>query len=225
MVTLEINNVVVDLSENAIALTKKAYPDSDWLIRDIMFSERLRLPQTSELDKLFYRLYDLGIETNKFGKYYDFKYKDGSTIIFAGKAKLLGFNSNREYELQLLDSNVGLFANMEDSIKRIDFESSDFVFNLTAYSNLKTLNSSVWIWAAANMHESRELVKNVLSGETAFSRPFFSIKRLLEGCFGANSWQYELSNNSLQFMHLIELVHYKKIFMLATKNMAPAQNN
>lgn len=196
MAQLTINDIDVNLGSAKIVLSKSAYSFSDWLVKQITFSERVRIPESNELNGLFLRPKSPEITGQKFSKYYSFTYKDAGKIVFSGTAILLGVNESNQYESQLLDSSKELFADMKNLLNKLDLESSDFIFNSSAYTTLKVLNSSVWIWSAASMHELKTLSKNILSGELAFSRPFFSVQRLLEKIFSVNNWTYENSVNS-----------------------------
>jgi hypothetical protein len=188
MPELEINNIPIDTSDAKIVLNKMAYPDADFISRKVTFSERVRVPR---------------IPFVKFDEYYPFKYKDAGKIVFSGKSQLLSRFANNVDEMQLLDSAVELFTNIDGKLNELELDSEDFTFNSTAYTNLKTLNSSIWIWSAATNHVNRTLAKNILSGNLAFSRPFFSVKRLVEKMFSANGWLYELSTNTALFDKLI----------------------
>lgn len=193
MPTLEINNIPVDLGTKKIAWSKSAYPPGpDWLTKLLTRSLTVSLPRTQELDDIFLRPKDTSIRGSKFNKFVDFKYKDNSQLIQSGKGKLIDNSSDDDYNLLLNDSSVELFNNMKDDLTALELDSEDFVFNAAAYTTLKVLNSSVWLWCQASMHEKKTLPKNILFGELAYSRPFFSGKRLLEKIFSTNSWLYNL---------------------------------
>ncbi len=196
MPQLEINNIDVAIGDGKIALSKSAYPVNDWLTKAITFSQRIQLPETSQLNGMFKRPKATSVNAKKFSKYYSFKYKDNGQIIFKGTARLWAHNASGNYEVQLLDSSVELFKNMDNKLTALELDSEDFIFNSAAYTALKNLNSTLWIWSAASMHKLKVLSKNILSGELAFSRPFFSVRRLLEKIFDANSWSYELGVNA-----------------------------
>lgn len=203
MAELTIDNQVVELGENNLVFSKSGYSFEDWLTKDIPYSERVTLPETSLLNSIFFRPFSPEITGQKFSKFHTFKYKDNGKIVFSGIAKLLKFNESREYELQLLDSSFELFENLKDKLSALDFESSDFIFNSAAYTTLKVLNSSAWIWVASSMHEDKILSKNILSGNLAFSRPFFSVQRLVEKMFSVNGWSYELGINASFFDNFV----------------------
>jgi hypothetical protein len=195
MAVLEIDGNVVEIGNDKLVFSKVGYSFDDWVTKDIPYSERVTLPETSLLNSIFFRPYSPQISTQKFSKFHTYKYKDNGKIVSSGVAKLLSFNSRREYELQLLDGSFALFENLKNQLNALSLESSDFIFNTTNYNSLKVLNSSVWIWAASSMHQNKTLAKNILSGNLAFSRPFFSVKRLLEAMFSVNGWTYELGIN------------------------------
>ncbi len=203
MAQLIINNEIVELGNNKLVFSKSGYSFEDWITKDIPYSERVTLPETSLLNSIFFRPFSPDITGQKFSKLYTYTYKDNGKIVSSGIAKLLKFNESKEYELQLLDSSFELFENLKDKLNALDFESSDFTFNSSAYTTLKILNSSAWIWSASSMHEEKILAKNILSGNLAFSRPFFSVQRLIEGMFLANGWTYELGVNADFFDTLI----------------------
>ena len=199
MAQLIINNEIVELGNNKLVFSKSGYSFEDWLTKDIPFSERVTLPETSLLNSIFFRPFSPEITGQKFSKLYSYKYKDNGKIVSSGIAKLLKFNESKEYELQLLDGSFELFENIKDKLNALDFESSDFTFNSSAYTTLKVLNSSAWIWSASSMHDEKILAKNILSGNLAFSRPLFSVQRLVEKMFDANGWTYELGVNASDF--------------------------
>jgi len=203
MAILTIDNYEVDLGNNKLVFSKSGYSFDDWVTKDIPYSERITLPETSLLNSIFFRPFSNDIQGKKFSKFHTYKYKDNGKIVSSGVCKLLKFNENREYELQLLDSSFELFENLKGKLNKLDVESSDFTFNSAAYTTLKVLNSSVWIWSAASTHQDKILSKNILNGNLAFSRPFFSVKRLIELMFSSNGWFYELGYNCDLFDKLI----------------------
>ena len=196
MAELTIDNQVVELGTNKLVFSKAGYSFEDWLTKDIPYSERVTLPETSLLNSIFFRPISPSITGQKFSIFHSYKYKDNGKIVSSGVAKLYKVNDNREYELQLLDSSFELSENLKGKINQVDFESSDFIFNTAAYNTLKILNSSAWIWSASSMHTDKILANNILSGNLAFSRPLFSAKRLIEAMFLANGWTYELGINT-----------------------------
>lgn len=203
MAVLTIDNIQVDLSDSKIVLNKSAYSFSDWLTKDLPYSERVRLSETNELNELFKRPKNGSILSNKFNKYYSYSYSEQGKIVSSGIAILLRFNSNNQYEIQLIDSSKSLVDGMKNNINALDFEDSDFVFNSTNYDSLKVLNDSVWLWAAASMYEEKTLSNSILNGNLSYSRPFFSVQRILEKIFNTNNWIYSLSENSNSVNDLI----------------------
>lgn len=199
MATLEINGNVVELGNNKLVFSKSGYSFEDWITKDIQYSERVTLPETSLLNSIFFRPYSPEITGQKFSKFYQYKYKDNGKIVSSGVAKVLDFNNKSEYEIQLIDGSFDLFENLKGKLNKIDLESSDFIFNISSYNTLKVLNSSVWIWAASSMHEDKILAKNILASNLAFSRPYFSAKMLIEAMFAANGWTYDLAINAELF--------------------------
>lgn len=203
MAVLEIDNNVVELGNSKLVFSKASYSFTDWLTKEIQYSERITLPETSLLNSIFKRPFSPDISAQKFSKFHTYKYKENGKIVSKGVAKFLRFNNNREYEFQLLDSSYELFENIKNNLNALDLESSDFTFNAASYNTLKVLNSSVWIWSASSMHEDKTLLNNILSGNLAFSRPYLSVKRLVESSFSANGWLYELGLNTDSFDQLI----------------------
>lgn len=193
---LKINNITANLT-NAISLNKVGYSFKDWLSKQVTFSRKITVSKSNELDALFLRPKHLEINSNSFGTFYNFEISEFNQIFYQGIAILLGVNSSNEYEIQLIDTSFVLFKNLDNnltSLKNID--NSDFVFNINSYNNLKNLNNSLWLWSGSNMHVNRTLTNNILSGNLAFSRPFFSVKKILEKAFEQNGWTYELSKNA-----------------------------
>lgn len=197
MGVLTINSEIVPLGETKLVFSKTGYSFDNWLIKDIPYSERVTLPETSLLNSIFKRPGDTSISGKKFNKFYSYKYTDNGKIVSSGIVKLFGINENREYELQLLDSSYELFeSTKQGKINEIGVDSSDFIFNSTSYSSLKTLNSSLVIWCASSMHEEKTLIKNVLSGNLNYSRPYFSVRRILEKMLDNHNWRYSLGVNT-----------------------------
>ncbi len=196
MAILTIDNQEVELGNERLVFSKSGYSFENWLAKDIPYSERITLPESGTLNKLFFRPFSNEITGKKFSKFHTFKYLDNGKIVFSGICKLLKFNENRQYEIQLLDSSFALFENLNDKLNKISVDSYDFTFNAAAYNNLKVLNTSIWIWSASSNHNEKILSKNILSGNLAFSRPFFSAKILIEKMFAENGWTYELGLNA-----------------------------
>jgi hypothetical protein len=200
---LYINNKEVPIGENNLIFSKKGYSFTDWITKDIPYSQRVTLPETSLLNSIFLRPSNPEIQGKKFNKFHTYKYSDNGKIVSKGVVKMFGLNENKEYELQLLDSSFELFENIKNKINQIGVDDSDFIFNPASYTTLKTLNSSVFIWPASSMHEDKILANNVLSGNLNYSRPYYSVRRLVEKIFSNNGWSYELGVNCDMFNNLI----------------------
>ena len=180
MAQIEINNTEIELGTNRIVLNKESFSVENWESKKIDFSESLTVPR---------------INFMKFNTLYDFKYKENGSIVFIGIAILLS-ETKTESEIILLDNSISLFDSMNENLNKLELDSQDFVFNLTEYAAKKVLNSSIWLWSAANNHTEKILSKNILSNNLAFSRPFFSCKRLLELIFDVKKWTFETSLKS-----------------------------
>jgi len=220
MAQLKIDNQIVQLGKAKLVFSKSGYSFENWLTKDIPYSERVSLPETSILNSIFSRPFASEIHAQKFSKFHTFNYIDNGKIVFSGICKLLSFTENREYEIQLIDGSFDLFENLKNKLNKLDFESSDFTFNASAYTSLKVLNSSAWIWSASSMHESKILSKNILSGNLAFSRPFFSVKRLIEKMLSVNGWTYELSTNASMFDKFVISANSKFVFTSFEKSFS-----
>lgn len=197
MGVLTINSEIVPLGDTKLVFSKVGYSFDNWLVKDIPYSERVTLPETSLLNSIFKRPGETNISGKKFNKFYSYKYKDNGKIVSSGVVRLFGKNENKEYEMQLLDSSYELFeSTKEGKINQIGVDSSDFIFNTTNYDTLKVLNSSLVIWSASSMHEDKTLINNVLSGNLNYSRPYFSVKRILEKMLDNHNWRYSLGINT-----------------------------
>lgn len=203
MAQLIIDGQEIETGESKLVFSKSGYSFEDWLTKDIPYSERVTLPETSLLNSIFKRPNSPDIYFSKFSKFHIFKYKDNGKIVFSGVCKLLSFNENKEYEIQLLDSSFDLFENLNNDLNALSLDSYDFTFNATSYNTLKVLTSSIWLWCASSMHEDKILANNVLSGNLRYSRPFFSIKRLVELMFSTNGWTYDLGTYADEFDKLV----------------------
>lgn len=197
MGVLTIDNKIVPAGEAKLVFSKVGYSFNNWLVKNIPYSERVSLPETSLLNSIFRRPGSTNISGKKFNKFYSYKYTDNGKIVSSGIVRLFGLNENKEYEMQLLDSSFELFENIkENKINQIGVDDSDFIFNAAAYSTLKTLNSSLVIWCADSRHEDKILANNVLSGNLRYSRPYFSVRRILEKMLDNHNWRYSLGVNT-----------------------------
>lgn len=203
MAKLIIDGYDVELGGSKLVFSKAGYYVDDWLTKDLPYSERVTIPETSLLNSIFKRPNSPDIYASKFSKFHTFKYKDAGKIVFAGVCKLEAFNENKEYEVQLLDGSFSLFKNLENDLNTLSLDSYDFTFNSTSYNTLKVLTSSIWLWCASSMHEDKILANNILSGNYRYSRPFFSVKRLVELMFSTNGWTYELGTYADEFDKLV----------------------
>jgi len=202
MAKLYIENLEVELGDQRLVFNKKGEYANNWLAKNVTYSERIRLPESGTLNFLFQRPQAPSIIADKFTSR-SFKYIEAGTTMFSGDCHLLEFSEVSGYELQLVDKAMLLFKQLDNLLHDIDFEASDFIFNTVAYDNLKLLNSSVWLWAADSRHENKSYDNTVLSGNLAFSRPFFSVKRIVEEVLDSNKWSYSLSDASAFFDELI----------------------
>lgn len=194
MTTLEIENIQIDLLNEPISLNKQAYAIENWAKQPLNFSDVVKLPETNIVRQIFQRPGAPEIVADKYNKYYKFKYKDFSTILFSGNALLI--SSNQEVEIQLLDESMVFFDNLNKKLNKLDFESSDFVFSSVEYDLKKISNSSVWIWPAVAMHENRNVNNTILAGgavdaKLKFSRPMFNSIRLFEQIALTNKWRFD----------------------------------
>lgn len=196
MSELKIDNITVEIGNKRIVFNKSAYSYQNWLDKNITVSERVTLPKTTLLDTIFYRPKHTDIQGDKFNIFHSFHYLENGKIVYSGICQLLAVNEKQEYEIQLIDSTVELSKNLKNLLNKLDVDTFDFTFNSTAYNTLKTLTSSIWIWSADSRYEKKTLANNILNGNLAYSRPFFSIKRLLELMFSVNGWSYSLSENA-----------------------------
>lgn len=203
MAQLIIDGYEIETGESKLVFSKAGYYVDDWLTKDIPYSERVTLPETSLLNSIFKRPNSPDIYASKFSKFHTFKYIDNGKIVFSGVCKLEAFNESKEYEVQLLDGSFSLFKNLENDLTTLLLDSYDFTFNTTSYNTLKVLTSSIWLWCASSMHEDKILANNVLSGNLRYSRPFFSIKRIVELMFSTNGWNYELGTYADEFDKLV----------------------
>ena len=211
MAKLKINNINVPLPEDRrLVFSKAAYSIDDWLTKDIGISERISLPETKLLNSIFNRPQNPDIIAQKFSKYNTFKYLEVGKIVYSGVVLLLEFSDN-EYEFQLIDSSFELFENLNDNLSRLELDNYDFIFNATEYSNLKALSSNIWLWSIDSRHETKTSAK-IPPTTLAFSRPYFSGKRLVELMFSSNGWTYELSNGASFFDELIISANNKFVF-------------
>jgi len=224
MPELTIDGNAVDLGTSRLVFSKKGYSFEDWLTKDIPYSERITLPETSLLNSIFFRPFSQDIQGQKFSKFHNYKYRDNGKIVSSGIAKLEGFNESRQYELQLLDGSFALFQSINDNISALDFESSDFIFGTSSYTAMKVLNASVWIWAASSMHEEKTLSRNILGGNISFSRPYLSTKRLLEKIFLVHGWSYDLNTDSDLFDKLIISARSDFLFTSYEKSFSGSQS-
>jgi hypothetical protein len=223
MPELKIDGNIVELGTSRLVFSKAGYSFEDWLLKDIPYSERVTLPETTLLNSIFGRPFSQDIQGKKFSEFHTYSYEDHGKIVSSGIVTLEGFSENREYELQLLDGSFELFQSINDNLNRLDLEASDFIFNLTSYNTLKVLNSSAWIWVASSMHEDKTLAKNILSGNIAFSRPYFSVKRLIEAMFSAHGWSYELGPVTEFFDKLIISANSEFLFTSYEKSFTGVQ--
>jgi len=99
MAELRINSTLVELGDKRLVFSKSGYSFTDWLTKDITYSERVTLPETTVLNSIFGRPQAPEITSKKFSKLYTFTYSDFGKVIFSGIAKLEAFNENREYEI------------------------------------------------------------------------------------------------------------------------------
>ena len=210
MATLTINNENVQLGNNKIALSKSAYPLSDWNFRTVQFSERVNIPFVPFID---------------FKKYYDFKHKDNGQIVFTGTAMLMEKFNNMTMDVVLLDQSVKLFASMNNKLTSLELDSEDFIFNISEYASKKELNNSVWLWSADSTHENRILANNIQSGNLAFSRPYLSVKRLFEKMFDVDKWSYLLSDNANLLDKLIISSNHKQFYFTSFEKIISINSN
>lgn len=210
MATLIINNEEVQLGNNKVVLSKSAYPLNDWNFRTVQFSERVNIPYVPFIE---------------FKKYYDFKYKDNGQIVFNGTAMLMEKFNDMTMDVVLLDQSVKLFALMNNKLTVLELDSEDFIFNSSEYSNKKELNDSIWTWSADSTHENRILANNIQSGNLAFSRPYFSIKRLLEKIFDVDKWSYVLSENANLLDKLIISSNHKQFYFTSFEKIVSIDSN
>lgn len=192
-------------ARSKVVLSKQVYPQSDWNSRTIQFSENVTIDYVPFI---------------KFNKYYNFVYKDNSQILFNGFAILLERNKKETLSIQLLDKSKLLLDFMTDNkLTALDLDSQDFIFNTTSYNNLKQLNATIWLWSADNTHEKRTLANSILSGNLAYSRPYFSVKRLFELILNNLKWKYTLSDNALLFDKLILSSNHKDFYFTSYEKL------
>lgn len=210
----KIDNEKIDLGNTVIEITKQAYDFSDLSKRYIDRTNRFSIP-FSQINKLRFKNPGLINSTNdSFEVFYNATLEDQNVFLLNGVGILQ--ESNLDYKLQLIDYSKIFFDALNKSLRELDFESSNFTFGAAAYATLKVPTTSVWIWPVCSMHE-KNLAKNTpYATPTAnldFSRPFFSVQKIVEKIFEVNNWTLNISEDLGRFGRAIASANHSKFYV------------
>jgi hypothetical protein len=216
MERLELDNEAVELGNNVIALTKQAYAFDNPEFRYLDISNRINLPQT-QVNRLRTKNPNLLGGTNRpFESTGSARYFN-DTILFNG-AYIVDESTGEQASVQLIDSAKIFFEKLRESIRNLSLDTYDFTFNVTSYESLKDFSNSVWVWPVISMHIDKSEAKTldpdagtILNSHLRYSRPFFSVKRLIELIFENENWS--LNYESILLDGLVFSSNHDKFYL------------
>jgi hypothetical protein len=195
MQKLEINNVDIPISDQIVAITKKAYEFTDLSTRNLNITNRIRLQNTQEIREIYEHPELLNANNNSFEKYFPGKLFD-NTLLFSGVSEVQNVN-DEEINIQLIDSFQQVFKAMKLRLNQLsNIDSYNFVFSLANYQALRQKTSSVWVWPICNMRDDASGIPTigaVSEAELKYSRPMFQVDYILDEAFDDQSWAFDRS--------------------------------
>jgi hypothetical protein len=191
---LYIDEVLVDLTDNVIALTKQTNDLFDFNNKRASLSNTIELPKTPATNLLFGELNDQATTTVK-RNFYDVKYIQNYTeIISKGRGKLLG-ETETGYKFTIYWGNINLVEILGDkTIKDLDLADLDHIFTLANVTDL----SGDLEYCICNPYISEDLPSGgaLTNIEASDMIPFVSLRRILEQIQEDND--IVLSGNAIQ---------------------------
>ena len=207
----EIDGENIDLGGAVVETTKQLFDFGDLTRRYIGRTNVFSFPKTNSNSEKLKNPSAVNSDNDSFQKYYNAAFKDSNILLFKGQGILE--TSNDEYRMQVIEDSKLFFDSLKGKIKDLDFESSDFIFGSSAYNTLKSENSSVWIWSAMSQHENKDASKGVLSGELAFTRPFFRVSKIWDAIFDNTDWSYQFEETIDEFTRAQISSNHKEFFV------------
>lgn len=215
MIKLFINNQECDILPNTIATTRQSYNFSSGINdRYLGRSNQFTLPRTQNNIQILGRPSVLGSNNRPFEKQYSARIEDG-TIVLSGIAIIE--ESNSEYKVQVIENSKLFFELVDEKLKELDFEASDFTYNTTNYNILKVPTTSVWLWSGHSAHENKKADKTVLdaldSKKITYTRPWFNSRRIIEAIFIKQGWSFDNISPFEEFEASIISSNHERFFV------------
>lgn len=194
---LEVNGYGVDLGTAIIAISRAAIDIDNLSLKKIDITNSFDLPKTQNNNQIFNSPYVINSDNDNLDRAYPAKLID-QFFIFNGKGFLKELANT--YKFQLAEKSKEFFNDLNQEIKKLDFESDDFQYNTTSYNNLKLLSSSVFVWSIICQHEKKLEAKTLFASGDAklkFTRPLFHFKTILDKIFTSRNWTLEYDEELL----------------------------
>jgi len=208
---LRINGEKVDLGPNVVEITKQLFDFSDITKRYLGRTNRFIIPNSNFNSNKLQSPSTVNADNESFEQYYNGTLLDSNIRLFKGQGIFEEYNG--ENYLQLTEDAKLLFDSLNGKLKDLDFESSDFTYNTSAYNSLKKENSKIWIWSAMSQHVNKDASKGVLSGELAFTRPWFRVRKIWDAIFSNAGWTYEFRDTITEFENSQISSNHKQFFV------------
>ena len=189
---LEINNQEIILSDQLTTITKSAYDFTDLNTRNVEITNRINLPNNAEVREILEHPEILNANNNSFEKYFPAKLYDLS-LLFKGVCEIQEITKD-SISVQLIDSAKELIESLKVNANSLDVDDYDFTFNIASYNDLKLLSDSIWVWPVCSHRADRKQIPAagyVNESGIKYTRPIFSVKRLLDLSFDKSGWAFD----------------------------------
>jgi len=188
MQKLFINNQECDIFQGSIRITKQAYDFTDLQKRYIGRSNQFTLPKTQTNIMILGNPSALGSTNRPFERKHIARIEDGY-ILLTGIAIIE--ESNGEFKVQVIEDSKIFFEAAKENLNQLDFDSEDIVYNAATFAVLNNPTSSVWLWGIHSAHTNKKATNTAISGNLAFTRPWFNLAVITQKIFDKHGWSFD----------------------------------
>lgn len=217
---LRVNGKILDTANAIIAITRNGFDLSDLKKRFMGRTNRFSLPRTHKNTDALEAPNVVASSGRSFENEYNCEVKDQGITIIKGKGIL--DESGSAYNLQVVEDVKSLFDAMVGTIRSIDMDDSDFVYNNTSYDNLKFANSTLWTWCSDQQYDSDNIAfANVTPSANyalMYLRPHFNVRQIIDRMIEAYGWNIQFPDDKID--SLVMTANHKEFFFTSyVKNM------
>lgn len=201
---ITINGDRIDSQDAQVAITREGYDFSDLRKRFLGRTNRFSLPRTVINNVAFEAPKQIASSGRGFEQFYTTKVIDQGVNLLTGVSFLE--EASDSFKIQVVDAAKSFFDSLNLSIRRLNVEDSDFIWDelgLTSFEALTIPNDTVWRWA---IEAQSDFPINTLN------RPYFQVKEIIDRIFEEKGWSFDNSAGSTKLDNAIISSNHEQFF-------------